>query len=197
MLGGPWSFDRNFLILERVSGEEQPSDLEINFSTFWVHIYDLPLKLRSTVVAKQLGNIIGKFEEMDSKVENIMGKFLRLKVRIDLRKPLKRGTIINYQDRNLKVFAKYERLPTFCFACGKIGNQLKDCEDLGENITEGYDEIKERDLSFGPWLRASQLPRNIEEPKKENNAGSCSRNLFDSPSNSRGSARRWRVWRNR
>lgn len=38
---GPWSFDRNLLILERVFGEEQPSDLEMHYRIFWVRIYDL------------------------------------------------------------------------------------------------------------------------------------------------------------
>lgn len=33
---GPWSFDRNFLVLDRVSGEEQPSDLKMHYGEFWV-----------------------------------------------------------------------------------------------------------------------------------------------------------------
>lgn len=37
---GPWSFDRNLLVLERVSGEEQPSDLNMHYGVLWVRIYE-------------------------------------------------------------------------------------------------------------------------------------------------------------
>lgn len=64
---GPWSFDRNILVLACVSGDEQPSDLNMHFGSFWVRVYELPLKLRSEAMAKKLGGILGEFEEMDLK----------------------------------------------------------------------------------------------------------------------------------
>jgi hypothetical protein len=182
---GPWSFDRNLLILNRVSGEEQPADLEMNKVAFWVRIYELPLKIRSDSMAKKLGNIIGQYEETDPNDRNRTGRFLRLKVSIDLRKPLKRGTVIKYQDKSLKVFFKYERLPTFCFVCGRIGHQLKECEEAGDLEEAGYEELEEKELGFGPWLRASPLPKTNFEPRKESSSGACSKNLFASTSTSK------------
>jgi hypothetical protein len=35
MRNGPWSFDRNLIILEFVSGDEQPTELEMNYVSFW------------------------------------------------------------------------------------------------------------------------------------------------------------------
>jgi hypothetical protein len=64
---GPWSFDRNLLILNKISGNEQPSELAMDRASFWVRVYDLPLKLRTEGMAKKLGNNIGNFEEMDMK----------------------------------------------------------------------------------------------------------------------------------
>lgn len=95
------------------------------------------------MMAKQLGDTVGKFVEIDQKESNRMGRFLRIKVKVDLCKPLKRGTILKYQEKSLKVLFKYERLPTFCFVCGRIGHQLKDCEEIREGEMEGYDEIVE------------------------------------------------------
>ncbi|KAK2398021.1 zinc ion binding / nucleic acid binding protein [Trifolium repens] len=152
---------------------------------FWARVYDLPLKLRTDVVAAKLGGTIGKFVEVDSKDRNPMGKFLRIKTTVDLRKPLKRGTVITYQGKNLRVYFKYERLPTFCYACGKIGHQIKDCETLDGNEDTDFDEIDEKDCPFGPWLRASPLPKFSGELKKEQTSGSCSRNLFAEESNSK------------
>ncbi|MCI11301.1 zinc CCHC-type-like protein, partial [Trifolium medium] len=114
-----------------------------------------------------------------------VGRFLRLKVSIDLRKPLKRGTVIRYQDRSLKVFFKYERLPTLCFVCGRIGHQLKECEEAGDLEEAGYEELEEKELGFGPWLRASPLPKVSFESRKESSSRNCSKNLFASTSTSK------------
>ncbi|XP_058759547.1 uncharacterized protein LOC131632840 [Vicia villosa] len=177
---GPWSFDRHLLVLSRLSGEEQPSALKMHFDSLWVRVYELPLLLRTEAMAKKLGGILGSFEEMDQRDVNRNGRFLRIKVSVDLQKPLKRGTVVRFKEKNLKVFFKYERLPTFCFVCGKLGHQLKDCETVGELSEEGFEELEEQELAYGTWLRASPLPRTQETSiKKESNSGSCSKSLFN------------------
>lgn len=77
---GPWNFERNILILDRVSGDKQPSGIEMHFKSFRIRIYDLQLKLGSEAMAKQLGKIVGEYEEVDPKEANRMGRFLRIKV---------------------------------------------------------------------------------------------------------------------
>jgi len=182
---GPWSFDRNIVILKRISGEEQPSDIEMHTGEFWTRIYDLPLKLRSNEMAKKLGDLLGKFVEVDSKESNRLGCFLRVKTNIDLRKPLKRGTVIKYQGKNLRIYFKYERLPTFCFMCGKIGHQIKDCEDMDGKEEAEFQDVEEKEMPFGKWLRASPLPKITGEVKMENSSGSCSKSLFSEASQSK------------
>ncbi|CAI8596134.1 unnamed protein product [Vicia faba] len=151
--GEPWNFDKNIF------------DFGKSFrggTTFGPGVYDLPLNLRSETMAKQLGDIVGKFEEIDPKDTNMMRNFMRIKVKVDLRKLHKRGMILKYQERRLKLFFKYDILATFCFVCERIIHQLKDCEEIEKGALEGYNEIKEQDLSSAPWLRASPLPRNTE-----------------------------------
>jgi hypothetical protein len=183
---GLWSFDRNLLILNRISGNEQPSELAMNKASLWVRVYDLPLKLRSEAMAKKLGNILGMFEEMDMKEVNTMRKFLRIRTSLDLTKPLKRGSKLHFQGKDIWVDYKYERLPNFCFVCGRIGHQMRDCEDTDEHNQEGYSEIEEKDQAFRPWLRASPLPKLTYEPSKESSSSACSRSLFPSHSTSKG-----------
>ncbi|XP_058783570.1 uncharacterized protein LOC131658275 [Vicia villosa] len=141
---GPWSFDRNLLVLNRVSGEEQPSYLHMHFGVFWVRIYDLPLMLRLKAMAKKLGGILGEYEDMDQKEAHKNGRFLRIKVKIDLKQPLKRGTMVCFKEKNLRVHYKYERLPTFCFICGRLGHQMKDCEAVEDLSEEGFEELDEQ-----------------------------------------------------
>ncbi|CAJ2652060.1 unnamed protein product [Trifolium pratense] len=183
---GPWSFDRNLLILNKISGNEQPSELAMDHVSFWVRVYDLPLKLRSEGIAKKLGNTVGTFEEMDFKDINRMGKFLRMRVSVDLKKPLKRGTKLNFQGKEIWVDYKYERLPNFCFACGRIGHQMRDCEDIEDHDEVQYSELEEKQQAFSPWLRASPLPKMSYEVKKESSSSNCSKSLFPSTSTSKG-----------
>lgn len=181
---GPWSFDRNVLVLVHVSGEEQPSTLNMHFGVFWVRIYELPLILRYEAMAKKLGSILGTFEELDQRDAHRNGRFFQTKVTMNLKKPLKRGTVVRYKDKNLRVHFKYERLLTFCFVCGRIGHQMKDCETIGDLSEEGFEELDKQDLSFGACLRASPLPGiNEEHIKKDSHLSSCSKSLFQISSN--------------
>ncbi|XP_058765441.1 uncharacterized protein LOC131638928 [Vicia villosa] len=176
---GPWSFDRNLLVLDRVSGEEQPSNLNMHYGMFWVRVYDLPLMLRSETMARKVGQILGTFEEMDTKEGHRSGRFLRIKVKIDLNNPLKRGTVVRFKEKTHRVYFKYERLPTFCFVCGRIGHQMKDCDALGDLSEEGFEDLDEQELSYGLWLRASPLPKVFDDQKsREGSSGTCSRSLF-------------------
>ncbi|XP_058774390.1 uncharacterized protein LOC131648672 [Vicia villosa] len=177
---GPWSLDRALLVLKRISGEEQPSDLNMHFSSFWVRIYDLPLMLRSETMAKKLGNIIGTYEKMDVKEAHRNDRFLRIKVTLNLKEPLKRGTIITFKEKHIRVHFKYEILPTFFFVCGRMGHQIKDCETVEDLNEEGYEELEDQDLAFGQWLRASPLPKlNEEFNRKDSSSSICSRELFN------------------
>lgn len=54
-------------------------------------------------MARKLGNIIGTFEEMDIKEAHGNGRFMRVKVTLDLKEPLKRGTVITFKDKNIRV----------------------------------------------------------------------------------------------
>ncbi|CAK8566017.1 unnamed protein product [Lathyrus sativus] len=148
---GPWSFDWNLLVLSRVS-----------------------------TMAKKLGGVLGKFEELDSKEAHRNGRFLRIKVNIDLKKPLKIGTMVRFKEKILRVHFKYECLPTFCFICERVGHQLKDCKPVGDLSKEGFEVLEEQDLAFGACLRASPLPRIQEDHrKKEFNSSLCRKSLFN------------------
>ncbi|CAK8574984.1 unnamed protein product [Lathyrus sativus] len=182
---GPRSFDRNLLVSERISGGGggQPSYLNMHYGVFWVRIYELPLMLHSEAMAKKLGGILRKFEEVDHKEVHRNRRFLRIKVTMDLKKLLKGGIIVHFKEKNLRVHFKYKRLLSLCFVCGRIGHQLKDCEGLGKIGEESFEDIDEQELSFGLWLRASPLPKVTEEQKKrESSSGNCSNNLFNNSS---------------
>jgi len=48
------------------------------------------------MMAKKIGNLVGKFLEVDQSATNIMDKLLRINGDIDMRDSLKRGTVLKY-----------------------------------------------------------------------------------------------------
>lgn len=52
---------------------------------------------------------------------------MRIKVRIDITRPLIRGRFLKVGDDQVWLPIKYERLPSFCFQCGVIKHQVGGC----------------------------------------------------------------------
>ncbi|TXG48581.1 hypothetical protein EZV62_024456 [Acer yangbiense] len=69
--------------------------------------------------------------EIPSESRECWGKFMRVKVRIDILKPLKRWLRLKIGkfDNVTMVGLKYEWLPELCFACGRVGHGIKECSD--------------------------------------------------------------------
>lgn len=61
----------------------------------------------------------------------IAGDLCHLKINLDVQKPLLRGIFVSIDDKNKSwISFKYEKLPVFCFGCGRIGHSLNDCDEL-------------------------------------------------------------------
>ncbi|MBA0732667.1 hypothetical protein Gogos_016742, partial [Gossypium gossypioides] len=123
---------------------EDPMKIPLVFVPFWVQIHDVPVGLFFENFAKQLGNFVGVFLEYDA---SNLGKenrnYMRIRVQIDVRNPLKRKKQVMSSGIRSYVKFKYERLSLFCFFCGRLGHNDSYCEArmlLGVDIGEmGWD----------------------------------------------------------
>lgn len=155
--GRPWFFDNQLLILLEIDGKEQVSEVSFNKSPCWIRVYDLPFVKRSVAFAKSVGDSMGGFLELDESDPLGLDNFLRLKIMMDITKPLRRGFKVAVGGGLSKwVDVKYERVGDFCYLCGKLGHVDKDCENY--NVEDG--STKELVYKYGLWLRASPLRRN-------------------------------------
>ncbi|MBA0853204.1 hypothetical protein Goshw_014742 [Gossypium schwendimanii] len=103
---------------------ENPLAVQLNWVDFWMLIYDLPHGFMFEVVTKQLGCFIGVLLEYDaSDIELRYKRIMGIRVRIDVRKPLKRKKKLAFSNGPpVYIRFEYEKLTLFCFLCGKLGH---------------------------------------------------------------------------
>lgn len=157
--GGPWSFDNAMLIIQAIPPGEQPLKVPLWYINFWIKIHDLPAGFMSEMVGKQLGNFFGKFMEYGPK--NNSSIYMRIRNRLDVRRPLKKKKKITKKDgSDFIVLCKYERLGEFCLSCGMITHTERFCRKNMKN----KEESTVRD--WGSRLRAP--PRRVALQGKSN-----------------------------
>ncbi|KAL0293446.1 UNVERIFIED_CONTAM: hypothetical protein Sangu_2524000 [Sesamum angustifolium] len=65
LMGCPWTFDRNLVILQSVSEDENPLEVNLNWCQFYVHVHDLPLRLMTREAAEDIGYRLGTSMDFD------------------------------------------------------------------------------------------------------------------------------------
>ncbi|MBA0876086.1 hypothetical protein Goshw_013994 [Gossypium schwendimanii] len=136
----------------------------------------------------QLGNFIGIFQEYDGSSlgkENI--NFMRIRVQVDIRRPLKRKKQVMFNNKCSYVRFKYERLTIFCFYCGHLGHNDSFCEAKMEAGVEV--DIIGWDLSLRAQSRRAQAMRSVWLMEEGGSEGGMSRgnNEWESVGNFGGS----------
>uniref|UniRef100_A0A803MX09 DUF4283 domain-containing protein n=1 Tax=Chenopodium quinoa TaxID=63459 RepID=A0A803MX09_CHEQI len=80
-----------FSIDHDISGNKQPSEVSFTRSPFWIHLEDVPFNRRKAFVANEVGESLGGFIEYDASDPLGYEKVMRIKVLLDIEKPLRRG----------------------------------------------------------------------------------------------------------
>lgn len=164
---GSWFFDKGVLAFEDLRADTSIGEMEFRYVSFWIHLHKLPVAVFSKDLAKSIGNLIGKYEKIDCDEDGLCwGQTMKIKVAIDVLKPLRRGVLLKLgsmaDERWIPI--TYEKLPNFCYGCGKLDHVLKECD---EHVPGDADQ-----LQYGVWLR--ELPFS-KKSRKESGLGEDSR----------------------
>jgi hypothetical protein len=149
MEGRPWTFDGHLVSMVDYDGVMPLAQVEFDKAAFWVRMFDLPLACMGKEVGFSIGSSVGKVEEVDVADDGVgWGEFLRVRIILDLSKPLPRGRTIRVRDKSIWVFFKYEKIPKFCFKCGVVRHGGRGCEvSEGQRTNRGGSEN-----AYGLWL---------------------------------------------
>jgi hypothetical protein len=149
---GPWTYDKSLILFQRSEEGVPATSMVFDKADLWVQIHGLPPHLLDSATAHQIGGTIGKVcQESDEEEEMGWGELVRVRVTIDVHKPLCRGRKIGIGDnKEILVSFKYEKLPNFCYWCGLITHCDKDCSFWLRN----RDTLEASKQQYGAWLRA-------------------------------------------
>ncbi|KAI5007877.1 hypothetical protein ZWY2020_008925 [Hordeum vulgare] len=134
----------------------------------WIRVFGLPLGQMNRHTGERIGDDFHELLEVDVGHDGrAMGKYLCVKVKLDITVPLMRGFVLDRDKKEGKgsgvvgveeevsghkrtkglLWCKfeYEHMPDFCYTCGVVGHGEKECST---RPTRG--EVPQ----FGPWLRA-------------------------------------------
>ncbi|KAK2662589.1 hypothetical protein Ddye_001163 [Dipteronia dyeriana] len=114
----------------RPAGTGEILKLPFRRTKFWVQIFNIPLVCMNMKIERMIAEIIGEVVEIPMEDRECWGKILRVKVVIDISKPLLEGLILNLEEFETSIAAliRYECLPEFCYGCGRISHPLRDCQ---------------------------------------------------------------------
>ena len=91
----PWSFDKSLLVMKVFDGHSKLEAVNLSWCSFWVQAHGLPLGLMNEKIGTVLGDAIGDVEKVETNGDQrAWGRFLKIRVSINISKPLKRGKTI-------------------------------------------------------------------------------------------------------
>ncbi|KAL0433422.1 UNVERIFIED_CONTAM: hypothetical protein Slati_2676500 [Sesamum latifolium] len=122
--GCPWSFEKNILILKPIGELENPMHVALDDCDFYTHVHDLPLSMMNLGMTTLISNRFGSFRDLESDDTGCSwGATMRIWVSLNVHQPLKRALKLRSPTgKELVGRFTYERLPNFCYLCGRLGH---------------------------------------------------------------------------
>ncbi|CAL8996959.1 unnamed protein product, partial [Prunus brigantina] len=157
--GGPWLFNSYLLVLAEADGVSNPVNIPLTRQEFWVQVKGLPLTFMTRTMGKLIGETLGGYVLADrSKKAECMGSYLRVRIVIDITKPLHRSIVLRLDGETIEVALKYEKIPITCYRCGVIGHRETSCTWRGNDNQD--DKVK----PYGKWFQQDVMGPEYRKP---------------------------------
>ncbi|KAK7858174.1 uncharacterized protein CFP56_013819 [Quercus suber] len=153
LLQGPWTFDKYLIGVYRPGNDASVEDAVFDRASFWVQIHGLPIRRMNKATAEAIGQTLGIVESVDqSNSGDCRGWCIRVRVNIDISQPLCLGRMVNMGGSKPDwISFQYDRLPIFCYWCGLLNHDEKDCSLW----LRSKRSLRKEEQQYGGWMRAT------------------------------------------
>uniref|UniRef100_A0A803Q947 Reverse transcriptase domain-containing protein n=1 Tax=Cannabis sativa TaxID=3483 RepID=A0A803Q947_CANSA len=139
--GQPWHFAQSITVFAAPDTSFPITPDTLHYVPFWVQVYGIPFMCKSYELARFIASEVGDLIEVDKDtVREGTGPYLTLRILLDVNLPICRGMNIRFIRMGREFIKwldfKYERLPDFCFYCGRLDHTkryyhafLQKCDD--------------------------------------------------------------------
>ncbi|ONH94853.1 hypothetical protein PRUPE_7G035300 [Prunus persica] len=132
----PWAYRRSLVLLAETPDDGSIHVVPLRYGTFWVQLHGIPGFCMTVAVAQAVGAIFGEVLWVDNRDgDDCVGRFIRIRAYFDVDLPLIYRTLVTLPDIGEKLIEfKYEYLPEYCFACGRLGHSTQVCVRAYEEV---------------------------------------------------------------
>lgn len=99
LMGEPWSYDKHLVVLQRTDGSMPINEIGFRQCKFWIQIHDIPFNYMTPKTALEIGKSIGHVSIPQDSTEMKGGTFLRVRVTVDISRPLCKGRKVAFDDK--------------------------------------------------------------------------------------------------
>lgn len=150
---GPWTFRGCPVLLAEYDGWSKIESINLYTYLAWIQIHDLKEKIRTGSIATQLARRAGSIVKLDAASVRGSSEGARVRVMLDVRKPLTRVVSTTLNKKKWMFRVMYEKMPIFCGVCGFVGHVTKEHGD-GVHPPEAIqypDNLIAQDFRRGSW----------------------------------------------
>lgn len=109
----PWVIEGILFSVLDFDGLTPISQLNFHKVAFWVRMFHLPLACMGRKMGMKMGSLMGEVVEVETNEEGIgWGEFLRVRIVIDIQRPLVRGRILKLRSQSIWIPFQYENIPS-------------------------------------------------------------------------------------
>lgn len=120
----PWMFDQCLFSMVPFEKDKEIETYEFKLVPFFIRIFNVPIEYMERQMALEISKAVGEVLAIDWRDrDRCWTKFMRVLIKLDTSKALRRVVCLKGNDgKEFVCFIKYERLPTFCYICGRVGH---------------------------------------------------------------------------
>uniref|UniRef100_A0A803NVY3 Zinc knuckle CX2CX4HX4C domain-containing protein n=1 Tax=Cannabis sativa TaxID=3483 RepID=A0A803NVY3_CANSA len=164
--GQPWHFAQSVTVFSAPDSAFPILLEKLHYVPFWVQVYGISFMCKSHELAKFIASEIGDLVAVDqSTVREGTGPYLRIRVLLDVNFPITRGLNVRFIKMGREIIKwidfKYERLPDFCYFCGKLDHTRKYCHAFLQKCDESPTPPS---CPFTILLRGKEKPTDKSQP---------------------------------